>query len=100
MGRVFTVYRILRIKLYSYIIGSFEIDFGTVYKQPTNEFHHKWGAIMSSQDQITSIGGSGGDFSISSTPKGYVKLDIIVLSKGDKAQVSFFLSLILKCAPT
>jgi hypothetical protein len=75
------------------IKGSFEIDFGTVYKQPTNEFHHKWGAIMPKDDSASQIsgnsgGGGGGDFSVATTPKGYVKLDIIVLSKGDKAQVN------------
>ena len=67
-------------------IGIFEIDLGTVYKQPDNEFYHKWGAIMSADDKPISTGSSSA-CTIPSAPKGYVKLDIIVLSKGDSAQI-------------
>lgn len=34
------------------------------------------------------MGSSGGGFSSAGTSKGFVKLDIIVLAKGDKATVS------------
>lgn len=64
------------------------MDFGTVYKQPNCEFYHKWGAIMPSEDSAMSVGSSGGLYSFAmSAPRGYIKLDCIVLSKGVKAQV-------------
>ena len=52
------------------LIGRFRIDAGTVYKQPAHEFYHKWGLICGVGDETT---------------RGFVKCDVIVQAKGDKA---------------
>jgi hypothetical protein len=67
--------------------GKFEIDFGTVYKNPSHEYYHKWGAIMAVEEHLTSVGSSSGGYSTAAVPKGYLKCDILVQAKGDKVQV-------------
>ncbi|XP_013928402.1 PREDICTED: otoferlin-like, partial [Thamnophis sirtalis] len=52
------------------LVGSFKMDVGTVYTQPEHQFYHKW-AIMSDPEDITA------------GLKGYVKVDIAVVGKGD-----------------
>ncbi len=62
-------YSVIKISVYYYrrfyksvLIGNFEIDTGTVYKQPAHEFYHKWGLINSVGDECV---------------KGFIKCDII-----------------------
>lgn len=43
---------------------------------------------MAIEEQVMSVGSSGGGFSTAAVPKGYLKCDIIVQAKGDKVQVS------------
>ncbi|XP_026527237.1 otoferlin [Notechis scutatus] len=52
------------------LVGSFKMDVGTVYTQPEHQFYHKW-AILSDPEDITA------------GLKGYVKVDIAVVGKGD-----------------
>ncbi|XP_032072185.1 otoferlin [Thamnophis elegans] len=52
------------------LVGSFKMDVGTVYTQPEHQFYHKW-AIMADPEDITA------------GLKGYVKVDIAVVGKGD-----------------
>lgn len=46
---------------------------------------------MAVEDQITSVGSSGGGFSNASVPKGYLKCDIFVQAKGDKVFVNILI---------
>ncbi|XP_053239819.1 otoferlin [Podarcis raffonei] len=52
------------------LVGSFKMDVGTVYTQPEHQFYHKW-ALLSDPEDITA------------GLKGYVKVDIAVVGKGD-----------------
>lgn len=45
---------------------------------------------MAVEDQVTSVGSSGGGFSTATVPKGYLKCDILVQAKGDKVLVGRF----------
>ena len=71
-------YSVIKVSVYYYrsfykshvLIGIFEIDAGTVYKQPSHEFYRKWGLIHSVGDDCI---------------KGYIKCDIIVQGKGGES---------------
>ncbi|XP_053105912.1 otoferlin isoform X14 [Hemicordylus capensis] len=52
------------------LVGSFKMDVGTVYSQSEHQFYHKW-AILSDPEDITA------------GLKGYLKVDIAVVGKGD-----------------
>merc|ERR1711963_1370526 len=52
------------------LVGSIKLDVATVMSQPDHQFYHKW-ALLTDPDDIT-----GG-------PKGYLKCDISVVTKGD-----------------
>ena len=60
--------------------GTFQIDFGTIYKQLNHQVHHKWAPL--SKDDAN----NEGDTYVN--PKGYVKCDFLVMSKGDKIEVN------------
>lgn len=73
-------YSVIKISVYYYrrfykslLIGVFEIDAGTVYKQAAHEFYHKWGLINSLGDDCV---------------KGFIKCDIIVQGKGGNLNIS------------
>lgn len=51
-------------------IGQFKCDVGTVYAAPDHQFYRKWAVLLDPKDL-----GEG--------PKGYVKCDLSVISKGD-----------------
>ncbi|TNM89206.1 hypothetical protein fugu_005461 [Takifugu bimaculatus] len=51
-------------------IGSFKIDLSTVYKQPDHRFYQKWAPLTDPADTRSGI-------------KGYVKMSVNVLMKGD-----------------
>ncbi|XP_033118716.1 otoferlin-like isoform X3 [Anneissia japonica] len=52
------------------VIGMFKLDVGTIYYAPDHCYYHKWAIMIDPQD-------------VNGGPKGYVKLDIAVLGKGD-----------------
>ncbi|XP_071746024.1 otoferlin isoform X2 [Lepeophtheirus salmonis] len=56
------------------ILGSFKLDVATVMSQEDHQFYHKW-ALLTDPDDIT-----GG-------PKGYLKCDINVITKGDAVKI-------------
>ena len=94
---------------YDTLVGKFVTDFGTIYRQPGtkysnysiptiqlnikyinkgHEVYHKWGEILAKNDKPeTADMNSSTMFPSEYVLKGYVKFDIILQSKGDKAKV-------------
>lgn len=76
-------------------MGKFQADFGTIYRQPGHEVYHKWGEILAKSDISTKrILEKSEAFDENSlinefSLKGYVKFDIILQSKGDKAKIHY-----------
>ncbi|CAH1774769.1 unnamed protein product [Owenia fusiformis] len=56
------------------VIGAFKIDAGMVYSATDHMFYHKWAALIDPKD-------------INGGIKGYLKVDIQVVGKGDKIKV-------------
>merc|ERR1719350_2698740 len=56
------------------MVGKFKVDIGTVYDNFDHQFYHKW-ALLTDPDDT-----SGG-------PKGYLKCDISVITKGDAIKI-------------
>ncbi|XP_023694974.1 otoferlin-like isoform X2 [Paramormyrops kingsleyae] len=52
------------------MVGTFKMDVGTIYSQPEHQFYHKWAYLIDPDD-------------ITAGCKGYVKVDIAVVGKGD-----------------
>ena len=76
------------------MVGKFQTDFGTIYRHPGHEVYHKWGEILQKTDRpykknyssftdLNYENNSINEFSL----KGFVKFDIILLSRGDKSKV-------------
>ncbi|XP_068680923.1 otoferlin-like isoform X6 [Montipora foliosa] len=59
------------------LIGAFKLDVGTVYAQPDHRFCRRWAVLT---DPEETLGASGAGI------KGYLKVDITVLGKGDPAK--------------
>ncbi|XP_020629755.1 otoferlin-like isoform X2 [Orbicella faveolata] len=59
------------------LIGAFKLDVGTVYAQPDHRFCRRW-AVMTDPEETLGASGAG--------IKGYLKVDITVLGKGDPAK--------------
>ncbi|XP_071807797.1 otoferlin-like isoform X5 [Asterias amurensis] len=55
------------------VIGSIKFDVGTVYRAPDHGFYRKWAIMTDLQD-------------INGGVKGYLKVDIVVLAKGDSTK--------------
>jgi len=56
------------------LIGAFKLDIGTVYAQPDHRFIRRW-AVLTDPEETLGASGAG--------VKGYLKVDITVLGKGD-----------------
>ncbi|KAJ9592735.1 hypothetical protein L9F63_015615, partial [Diploptera punctata] len=56
------------------ILGKVQFDVATAWKQPDQQFYHKWAVLLDSNDPSGSI-------------KGYLKCDITVIGKGDVVKV-------------
>ena len=52
------------------LVGMFKLDVGTIYSQPDHQFNKKWAVLTDPNDLNTG-------------PKGYLKVDIMVVGKGD-----------------
>ncbi|XP_048582007.1 otoferlin isoform X3 [Nematostella vectensis] len=59
------------------LIGSFKLDVGTVYAQPDHRFCRRW-AVLTDPEETLGASGAG--------VKGYARVDITVLGKGDPAK--------------
>ncbi|XP_031569345.1 otoferlin-like [Actinia tenebrosa] len=59
------------------LIGAFKLDVGTVYAQPDHRFCRRW-AVLTDPDETLGASGAG--------IKGYSRVDITVLGKGDPAK--------------
>ncbi|KAK3744957.1 hypothetical protein QZH41_000287 [Actinostola sp. cb2023] len=59
------------------LIGAFKLDVGTVYAQPDHRFCRRW-AVLTDPDETLGASGAG--------IKGYARVDITVLGKGDPAK--------------
>ncbi|XP_021379810.1 otoferlin-like isoform X8 [Mizuhopecten yessoensis] len=55
-------------------LGTYKLDVGTVYNAQDRQFYHKWAMLTDSDD-------------INGGVKGYVKVDIAVIGKGDSVKV-------------
>lgn len=64
------------------LVGTFEVDFGTVYRLPGHEAHHKWGELFFINESIDE-----GIFNSETISRGFVKFNVILQSKGDIAKV-------------
>ncbi|RNA26904.1 otoferlin isoform X1, partial [Brachionus plicatilis] len=68
-------------------VGKFEVDFGTIYRLPGHEAHHKWGELFYINDKVDSA--DEGIFNSEMVSRGFVKFDVILQSKGDKAKIHY-----------
>lgn len=91
------------------LVGKFQTDFATIYRQPGHEVYHKWGEILAKNDKsvrkkshdmdtnhvetdLNDVSMSEMSYNASATEflvKGYVKFDIILQSKGDKVKIHY-----------
>ncbi|CAF0895015.1 unnamed protein product, partial [Brachionus calyciflorus] len=76
------------------LLGKFMVDFGTIYRQPGHEAHHKWGELFIRNEKINKALDNGENLEESIVyqeflSRGYVKFDVILQSKGDKAKIHY-----------
>nr|CAB3264595.1 otoferlin [Phallusia mammillata] len=57
------------------LVGKFKLDLGTIYANPDHNFGHKWAVLTDPDDLNTG-------------PKGYLKVDVSVVGKGDNIKIS------------
>ncbi|XP_050683960.1 otoferlin-like [Leptidea sinapis] len=56
------------------LLGNFKLDVATVWNQTDRQFYHKWALLTDPEDMTAG-------------PKGYLKCDISVISKGDQLKI-------------